>query len=84
MNAAPGEYCWFRLGAVEGAVHSEPRCSVGKGEEAYEQGRVFVNVVPGTEKQLRGLMSRWGMEFPRAWCVGSVAGRCIGAIDENR
>jgi hypothetical protein len=56
---------------------------VGEGEEAYEQGRVFVNVVPGTEEQLRGLMSRWGMEFPRAWCVGSAGGLCIAAIDEN-
>jgi hypothetical protein len=30
-------------------------------------GRVFVNVVPGTEGELMELMGRWGMEFPRQW-----------------
>ena len=56
-----GEVAFFRLGEAEGAVHSEPKCDVD---------RVFVNVVPGSEEQLRGLMSRWGMEWPRSWCVG--------------
>ncbi|KAF2801535.1 uncharacterized protein BDZ99DRAFT_344567, partial [Mytilinidion resinicola] len=66
VSPAPGECCWFRLGAVEGAMHSEPNCSSNEGA----QGRVFVNVVPGTEEQLKGLMGKWGMAFPRAWCVG--------------
>jgi hypothetical protein len=39
----------------------EPKCDVN---------RVFVNVVPGSEEQLRKLIGRWGMEFPRSWCVG--------------
>ncbi|KAF2496539.1 hypothetical protein BU16DRAFT_427947, partial [Lophium mytilinum] len=65
VSPAPGECCWFRLGAGEGAVHSEPNCSGDEGA----QGRVFVNVVPGTEEQLRRLMGKWGMAFPRAWCV---------------
>lgn len=60
-SPGPGEIAFFRLGDSEGAVHSEPKCDVD---------RVFVNVVPGSEQQLRTLMERWGMEFPRAWCVG--------------
>ncbi|KAH7135012.1 hypothetical protein B0J11DRAFT_595904 [Dendryphion nanum] len=51
----------------EGAVHSEPQCGVD---------RVFVNVVPGVEKEMRELMGRWGMkEWPRAWCLGIPTGR---------
>jgi hypothetical protein len=52
---------YFRLGDEEGAVHSEPK---------RDFGHIFVNVVPGSEEQLRKLMGRWGMEFPRSWCVG--------------
>ncbi|KAK4033716.1 hypothetical protein C8A01DRAFT_19370 [Parachaetomium inaequale] len=59
-----GEMAFFRLGGREGAVHSEPR---------IECDRVFVNVVPGTEAELRGLMGRWGMEFPRSWSLGVPA-----------
>ncbi|KAL2193834.1 hypothetical protein P885DRAFT_44462 [Corynascus similis CBS 632.67] len=55
------EIAFFRIGAKDGAVHSEPR---------IDCDRVFVNVVPGTEADLRGLMSRWGMEFPRSWTLG--------------
>lgn len=51
----------FRTGQKNGAVHSEPRCNVD---------RVFVNVVPGTEAELRKLTARWGMGWPRAWCLG--------------
>ena len=61
----PGELAFFRLGDSEGAVHSEPKCDVD---------RIFVNVVPGTEGELRSLMGRWGMEFPRAWCFGVPGG----------
>jgi hypothetical protein len=32
--------------------------------------RIFVNVVPGHEADLKCLMAKWGMEYPRAWCVG--------------
>jgi hypothetical protein len=53
----------FRIGD-HGAVHSEPK-STGD--------RVFVNVVPGTEGEVRGLMERWGMaEWPRGWSVDGV------------
>lgn len=60
-----GEAAFFRIGEEEGAVHSEPPCHVD---------RVFVNVVPGTEQNLRKLMSRYGMEFPRAWSLGLPLG----------
>lgn len=51
----------FRTGHKSGAVHSEPRCHVD---------RVFVNVVPGTEEELKRVMEKWGMGWPRAWCWG--------------
>lgn len=59
-----GQVAFFRLGDEEGAVHSEPPC---------HQDRIFVNVVPGGEDELRGLMARWGMGFPRAWSFGVPA-----------
>lgn len=65
VQAKHGEIIFFRIGEEEGAVHSEPPCSVD---------RVFVNVVPGTEKDLRKLMKRYGMEFPRAWSLGLPGG----------
>ncbi|PGH12665.1 hypothetical protein AJ79_04165 [Helicocarpus griseus UAMH5409] len=61
VQAGPGECTFFRVGDEEGAVHSEPPC---------HGDRIFVNVVPGREEELRELMRRWGMEFPRAWCLG--------------
>lgn len=63
VTPAYGEVSFFRIGAHNGAVHSEPKCADGD--------RIFVNVVPGTEGELRGLMARWGMVgWPRAWCFG--------------
>lgn len=56
-----GEVAFFRLGDEEGAVHSEPPCHTD---------RIFINVVPGTEDELKALMGRWGLGFPRAWCFG--------------
>lgn len=61
VQAREGEVAWFRTGAARGAVHSEPKC---------DADRVFVNVVPGTEGELRALMGRFGMGFPRAWSLG--------------
>ncbi|KAJ5378681.1 hypothetical protein N7509_011800 [Penicillium cosmopolitanum] len=61
VQSQQGECVFFRVGEEEGAVHSEPRS---------HGDRVFVNVVPGDERDLRCLMAKWGMEFPRAWCVG--------------
>lgn len=61
VQAQKGECVFFRIGEDEGAVHSEPRS---------HGDRIFVNVVPGDEMDLRCLMAKWGMEFPRAWCVG--------------
>lgn len=60
IQARCGEVAVFRTGR-SGAVHSEPPCGVG---------RVFVNVVPGTEGELRGLMGRFGMQWPRDWVLG--------------
>jgi hypothetical protein len=55
------EVAVFRVGDDEGAVHSEPKC---------DGDRVFVNVVPGTEEELKKLMQAWGMsEWPREWSV---------------
>ncbi|KAI2694736.1 hypothetical protein CBS147332_9565 [Penicillium roqueforti] len=61
VQASAGECVFFRVGEDDGAVHSEPRS---------HGDRVFVNVVPGHEADLRALMVKWGMEYPRAWCVG--------------
>lgn len=63
--AGPGECAFFQVGRDAGAVHSEPRMDDG------ERGRIFVNVVPGTEDELRAMMEKWGMEFPRQWWIGS-------------
>ncbi len=60
VQAERGECAIFKVGD-NGAVHSEPR--------AWED-RIFVNVVGGTEEEVRGLAARWGMPFPRAWSVG--------------
>jgi hypothetical protein len=56
-----GQPVFLRVGHERGAVHSEPDLSHGD--------RVFVNIVPGTEEELGGLMRKWGMEFPREWAV---------------
>ncbi|KAJ5317670.1 hypothetical protein PENANT_c004G05370 [Penicillium antarcticum] len=61
VQALPGQCVFFRVGEEEGAVHSEP---------VSHSDRVFVNVVPGSRKDLEALMGRWGMEFPRAWFFG--------------
>ncbi|KAJ5737550.1 uncharacterized protein N7483_002675 [Penicillium malachiteum] len=61
IQAQMGECVFLRVGQDEGAVHSEP---------PSHGDRIFVNVVPGTEADLKSLMARWGMEYPRAWCVG--------------
>jgi hypothetical protein len=61
MAPEANEVAVFKLGDDEGAVHSEPKC---------DSDRVFVNVVPGTEEELRELMQAWGMpEWPREWSV---------------
>jgi hypothetical protein len=65
ISLAPNQVAFFRLGDQEGAVHSEPKC---------DTDRIFVNVVPGEEGELRDLLGRWGMEFPRAWCFGVPVG----------
>lgn len=69
--AAPGHCAFFQVGRDTGAVHSEPRMS-GTGEtgDGGENGRIFINVVPGTEGELRAMMNKWGMEFPRQWWLG--------------
>ncbi|KAJ5148702.1 hypothetical protein N7448_000280 [Penicillium atrosanguineum] len=61
VQARSGECVFFRVGEDEGAVHSEP---MSHGD------RIFVNIVPGHEADLKCLMAKWGMEYPRAWCVG--------------
>ncbi|KAF1925027.1 uncharacterized protein M421DRAFT_71042 [Didymella exigua CBS 183.55] len=61
VQAKAGEVVLFCTGGEQGAVHSEPMC---------DAERVFVNIVPGSEAQLRALMGRFGMVFPRAWSLG--------------
>ncbi|KAJ5482577.1 hypothetical protein N7475_001389 [Penicillium sp. IBT 31633x] len=61
VQAAPRNCVFFRVGEDKGAVHSEP---------PSHGDRIFVNVVPGHEADLKALMAKWGMEYPRAWCVG--------------
>ncbi|KAH7007461.1 hypothetical protein EDB80DRAFT_752048 [Ilyonectria destructans] len=57
--AGLGECALFRVGRDAGAIHSEPCMSDS------EHGRIFINIVPGTEEELSGTMRKWGMEFPR-------------------
>ncbi|KAF4999908.1 hypothetical protein FGRMN_2146 [Fusarium graminum] len=64
VAAAAGECSVFQLGSDHGAMHSEPCLS------CEASGRIFVNVIPGTEDELETLMVKWGMEFPRQWWVG--------------
>lgn len=78
VQARHGECVFFRVGEEEGAVHSEP---------SSHGDRIFVNIVPGTEADLRNLMAKWGMEYPRAWSVGlplrvwdEVSGRHVGGL----
>ena len=65
VDAMSEEVAFFRIGGEEGAVHSEPRC---------DTDRLFVNEIPGTDKDLRSLMAKWGIGFPRAGCFGSPVG----------
>ncbi|KAI1175168.1 hypothetical protein F4777DRAFT_551556 [Nemania sp. FL0916] len=58
-QAASDECAFFHIGQANGAVHSEPCMSGGD--------RIFVNVVPGREDELRKLTTMWGMNFPRSW-----------------
>lgn len=67
IQVGKGEVAVFKVDGYnscdgEPAIHSEPNMSRGD--------RVFVHVVPGTEKEVRRLVNAWGMEFPRNWCVG--------------
>jgi len=64
--AEPGECAVFKVGRDSGAIHSEPCMSEGT------DGRIFVNVIPGTEDELKSLLERWGMEFPRQWWIQSI------------
>ena len=61
VQSQRGECAFFKVGEDEGAVHSEPMC---------HGDRIFVNVVPGHETDLKNLLAKWGMEYPRTWCVG--------------
>ena len=51
-----GQFAFFRVGDDAGAIHSEPPIPCD---------RVFVNVVPGEEEDLKKFMSKWGMDYPR-------------------
>ena len=61
IQPKPGECTYFQTGEDGGAVHSEP--------ESHED-RIFVNIIPGKERELMALTGKWGLEYPRAWCVG--------------
>lgn len=71
-QAQRGECAFFKIGEDEGAVHSEPMCHAD---------RIFVNVVPGHEADLKNLMAKWGMEYPRAWSVGLPTYQKYCALD---
>ncbi|KAK2601912.1 hypothetical protein QQS21_004503 [Conoideocrella luteorostrata] len=62
---SPGQCAVFRVGRDSGAMHSEPCLSENLA------GRIFINVIPGTQDELSVLMRRWGMEFPRDWYIRS-------------
>lgn len=61
VQAKIGECTYIQTGEEGGAVHSEP--------ESHGD-RIFVNVIPGKETELMALARKWGLEYPRAWCVG--------------
>ncbi|KAI1433219.1 hypothetical protein GGR50DRAFT_518700 [Xylaria sp. CBS 124048] len=61
IHATRNECAFFHIGPDKGAVHSEPCMSDGD--------RIFVNVVPGRTDELRSLMAKWGMSFPRSWWI---------------
>ncbi|KAI0435541.1 hypothetical protein F4803DRAFT_313026 [Xylaria telfairii] len=67
MQAIKGECAFFLIGQEKGAVHSEPCMSGGD--------RIFVNVVPGREDELKNLMTKWGMVFPRSWWIAPKISR---------
>jgi hypothetical protein len=60
-KAQEGQVVFIRTGDLEGAMHSVPHIS---------EDRVFVNIIPGTESELRRLTKKYGMEYPRAWNLG--------------
>ncbi|KAI0972869.1 hypothetical protein F4678DRAFT_31129 [Xylaria arbuscula] len=66
MQAASGECAFFRIGQEKGAVHSEP---------PMDCDRIFVNVVPGKKDELKNLMTKWGMSFPRSWWIAPTVAR---------
>lgn len=66
VQAHTGQCTVFRVGHDGGAVHSEPPMSSGD--------RIFVNIVPGTEEEVRKLAWQWGMEYPRSWVHPSSIG----------
>ncbi|KAH6838471.1 hypothetical protein B0I37DRAFT_419410 [Chaetomium sp. MPI-CAGE-AT-0009] len=62
VQPGEGEMVFVRVGAEEGAVLSEPRADCD---------RVVVQVVPGSERELRAVLGRYGMEeYPRSWTFG--------------
>ncbi|EEH07579.1 conserved hypothetical protein [Histoplasma capsulatum G186AR] len=74
VQAGPGECTFFRVGDDEGAVHSEP---------PSHGDRIFVNVVPGREEELKELMKKWGMQFPRAWCLDLPLQLSMGPVRDT-
>lgn len=58
-----GQVCFLRTGESNGAVLSEPPSHVD---------RIFVNVVPGTEAELRKLTTKYGMKYPRSLSYGAL------------
>lgn len=64
-SSAYGEVAFFRTGDRVGAVHSEPKC---------DTDRIFVNIIPGTDEDLKALTTRFGISYPRAWCIGNPIG----------
>ncbi|KAI0203168.1 hypothetical protein F4808DRAFT_54554 [Astrocystis sublimbata] len=67
VQATIGECTFFRIGQKKGAVHSEPCMSGGD--------RIFVNIVPGRKAELKSLMNKWGMDFPRSWWIAPSVSR---------
>jgi hypothetical protein len=56
-----GQCALFKAGEDEGALHSEPPWR--------RADRIFVNLIPGTKDEMKEMMGRWGMEFPRDWSL---------------
>ncbi|KAF2437066.1 hypothetical protein EJ08DRAFT_11967 [Tothia fuscella] len=62
-QAMAGQCVLIKTGEQYGTIHSTPPIPCD---------RVFVNIIPGTEHELRTLTAKYGMGYPRDWIMGGT------------